>query len=79
VKWGGRILSVDLVAQKHDELVKSLREPFAVIPAKAGIQYLREVANHLDSGACPEHGPGFAGVTTFYELVKHGAVHRKIR
>jgi hypothetical protein len=35
---------------KFDELVKSHRAPFAVIPAKAGIQYLRAVANHLDSG-----------------------------
>jgi hypothetical protein len=37
-------------AAKLDELVKSHRAPFAVIPAKAGIQYLRAVANHLDSG-----------------------------
>jgi hypothetical protein len=33
-----------------DELVKSHRAPFAVIPAEAGIHYLRAVANHLDSG-----------------------------
>jgi hypothetical protein len=45
---------------------------FAVIPAKAGIQYLRAVAKHLDSGACPGHDPGFAGVTTFYEAFKIG-------
>jgi hypothetical protein len=38
------------VGFKVDELVKSRRAPFAVIPAKAGIQYLRAVANHLDSG-----------------------------
>jgi hypothetical protein len=56
-----------------DELVKSHLAPLAVIPAKAGIQYLRTVANHLGSGACPGHDPGFAGATTFYELVNHEA------
>ena len=33
-----------------DEFVKSLKMLFSVIPAKAGIQYLKAVENYLDSG-----------------------------
>jgi hypothetical protein len=43
---------------------------FSVIPAKAGIKLLQAGANSLDSGACPGHDPGFAGVTSFCEAIK---------
>ena len=33
-----------------DELVKSLKTPFFVIPAKAGIQFFQLVTESLDSG-----------------------------
>ena len=33
-----------------DELAKSPKIPFSVIPAKAGIQSFQAVADHLDSG-----------------------------
>jgi len=33
-----------------DGLVKSRKYPFFVIPAKAGIQYFRALAEYLDSG-----------------------------
>jgi hypothetical protein len=33
-----------------DELVKSQKIPFYVIPAKAGIQSFQAVAGHMDSG-----------------------------
>ena len=33
-----------------DDLVKSLKIPFPVIPAKAGIQFFQIVINSLDSG-----------------------------
>ncbi|MDI6756091.1 MAG: hypothetical protein QME78_17100, partial [Thermodesulfobacteriota bacterium] len=33
-----------------DELVKSLKMPFSVIPAEAGIQYFQMLINTLDSG-----------------------------
>jgi len=33
-----------------DALVKSRKYPFFVIPAKAGIQYFRALAEYLDSG-----------------------------
>jgi hypothetical protein len=33
-----------------DDLVKSQKIPFPVIPAKAGIQCFQAVADHLDSG-----------------------------
>jgi hypothetical protein len=55
---------------KLDELVRSPKTPFSVIPAEAGIQEYQEV---LDPGACPGPDPGFAGVTasmTFCEAVK---------
>ena len=35
---------------KVDELVKSRKTPFFVIPAKAGIQFFQLVAEFLDSG-----------------------------
>jgi hypothetical protein len=35
---------------KSDDLVKSQKIPFPVIPAKAGIQCFQAVANHLDFG-----------------------------
>jgi len=53
-----------------DELVKSPKTLFSVIPAEAGIQ---EYQGLLDPGACPGRDPGFAGVTTlmtFCEAVK---------
>ena len=40
--------------------LKMAQTSMIVIPAKAGIQVFREV---LDPGACPDHDPGFAGVT----------------
>jgi len=46
-----------------DDLVKSLKMRFSVIPAKAGIQSFQKLINALDSGACPGHDPGFAGMT----------------
>jgi hypothetical protein len=39
-----------LLFAKIDELAKSHKMPFSVIPAKAGIQYFQTVAEHLDSG-----------------------------
>jgi len=33
-----------------DDLVKSLKMPFSVIPAEAGIQYFQMLINTLDSG-----------------------------
>jgi hypothetical protein len=41
-----------------DDLVKSRKYPFSVIPAKAGIQYFRAVADIWN--------PACAGMTTFY-------------
>jgi len=35
---------------KNDDLVKSRKSPFSVIPAKAGIQFIQRPAKHLDSG-----------------------------
>jgi hypothetical protein len=35
---------------KVDELVKSRKTPFCVIPAKAGIQFFQLVTEFLDSG-----------------------------
>jgi hypothetical protein len=35
---------------KIDELVKSRKLPFSVIPAKAGIQSFQSVTENLDSG-----------------------------
>jgi len=35
---------------KIDDLAKSLKIPFSVIPAKAGIQYFQILINTLDSG-----------------------------
>ena len=58
--------------KKVDDFVKSLKIPFSVIPAKAGIQSFQVVINSLDSGACPGPDPGFTGVTTFYETFKVG-------
>jgi hypothetical protein len=40
-----------------DDLIKSHKIPFYVIPAKAGIQSFQKVADHLDSG--------FTGVTDY--------------
>ena len=34
----------------YDEIVKSLKFRFSVIPAKAGIQFFQIVINSLDSG-----------------------------
>ncbi|MBA7707780.1 hypothetical protein ES703_116662 [subsurface metagenome] len=34
----------------YDEIVKTRRTAFFVIPAKAGIQYIQIVAKRLDSG-----------------------------
>jgi hypothetical protein len=39
-----------LIFFKFDDLVKSQKIPFPVIPAKAGIQCFQAVADHLDSG-----------------------------
>jgi hypothetical protein len=40
-----------------DELVKSPKSPFSVIPAKAGIQFLRALTECLDAGF--HRGDGF--------------------
>ena len=44
-----------------DGFVKSRRNPSYVIPAKAGIQFFKQLYFSWT--------PAFAGVTTFYELV----------
>jgi len=49
------------VINNDDELVKSRKTPFFVIPAKAGIQFF----NWLQSFWTPV----FTGVTTFYETI----------
>jgi hypothetical protein len=41
---------LELFLMKIDELVKSRKTPFFVIPAKAGIQFFQVVAEFLDSG-----------------------------
>jgi hypothetical protein len=38
------------IKAKFDELVKSRKIPFSVIPAKAGIQSFQVATEHLDSG-----------------------------
>jgi len=48
--------------KKLDGLLKGRKYPFYVIPAKAGIQYFRALADIWI--------PAFAGMTTFYEIVK---------
>jgi hypothetical protein len=40
----------DMKKISNDDLVKSLKMPFSVIPAKAGIQYFQRLINTLDSG-----------------------------
>jgi len=47
---------------KFDDIVKSRKTTFFVIPAKAGIQFF----NWLQSFWTPV----FTGVTTFYETIK---------
>jgi len=44
-----------------DELVKSRKTPFFVIPAKAGIQFFTWLQSFWT--------PVFTGVTTFYETI----------
>jgi hypothetical protein len=51
---------------KFDELVKSRKLPFYVIPAKAGIQSFQSVRRTWT--------PVFTGVTTFYETVKFDGI-----
>ncbi|MBM4333803.1 MAG: hypothetical protein FJ117_21735 [Deltaproteobacteria bacterium] len=51
-----------------DDLVKSLKMPFSVIPAEAGIQFFQIVISSLDSGFHLSARHRQAGVTTFYEL-----------
>jgi hypothetical protein len=46
-----------------DELVKSLKKLFSVIPAQAGIQYFQVVRILWI--------PVFTGMTTFYETIIH--------
>ena len=57
---------------KVDELVKSRKTSFFVIPAKAGIQFFQLDTESLDSGlsALSSRSKGFTGVTTFYETIK---------
>jgi len=50
-----------------DGLIKSLKMPFSVIPADAGIQYFQMLINTLDSGSCRR-----TGATTFYENIIYG-------
>ena len=42
----GRLFSEDNV----NDLVRSPKSPFSVIPAKAGIQFIHRLTKHLDSG-----------------------------
>jgi len=58
-----------IAGQKNDRLAKSRQKPVFVIPAKAGIQFFKK----LDLSWTP----AFAGVTTFFELVKND-LHRNI-
>ena len=51
-----------------DELVKSRKTSFFVIPAKAGIQFIQLLTKALDSGLSAT-GTVFTGVTTFYEFI----------
>jgi len=41
---------LDKIPLNFDDPVKSLKMPFSVIPAKAGIQYFQRLINTLDSG-----------------------------
>jgi hypothetical protein len=52
------------IGLKFDGLVKSVKLTRTVIPAKAGIQKYQGVKKAL------HWPPAFAGVTTFYEVVK---------
>ncbi|MBM4330290.1 MAG: hypothetical protein FJ117_03515 [Deltaproteobacteria bacterium] len=54
-----------------DELVKSPKAPFPVIPAKAGIHLFQGVIKPLDSGFHLSARHRQAGVTTFYEAIKN--------
>ena len=47
---GSKYLNKIISNNKADELVKSRKTPFFVIPAKAGIQFFQLVAEFLDSG-----------------------------
>jgi hypothetical protein len=48
--WNVGMLVFKRISSSFDELVKSYKIPFSVIPAKAGIQSFQELAEYLDSG-----------------------------
>jgi len=55
-----------------DDLVKSLKIRFFVIPAKAGIQSFQIVISSLDYGFHLSARHRQAGVTAFYEAINIG-------
>jgi hypothetical protein len=50
VPQGSLAIIPQICGRKFDEFVRSLKMPFSVIPAKAGIQFFQVVLNSLDSG-----------------------------
>ncbi|MBM4332336.1 MAG: hypothetical protein FJ117_14150 [Deltaproteobacteria bacterium] len=62
--------AIRLRQTKVDDLVKSQKAPFPVIPAKAGIQLFQGVIKPLDSGFHLSARHRQAGVTTFYKAIK---------
>jgi len=54
----------DAASSNVDELVKSPKSSFSVIPEKAGIRSFQRVIGG------PDTDPGSTGVTTFYEFIK---------
>jgi hypothetical protein len=55
---------------KFDEVVKYRKTTTDVIPAKAGIQEHQPITKHWTPAPAPDTDPGFAGVTTFYDVIK---------
>ena len=53
-----------------DILAKS-RKPFSVIPAKAGIQSIKDIMKPLVSGSRIENGSILTGVANFYKSIKY--------
>ena len=54
---------------KIDDFVKSLKNPFCVIPVETGIQYYQVVMSSLDTRCSLSRFIG-AGMTTFYSFLK---------
>ena len=51
-----------------DDSVKSLKNPFCVIPVETGIQYYQVVMSSLDTRCSLSRFIG-AGMTTFYDVI----------